>query len=94
MAMVMIEVNIPAGRSIAEAKMAVERHFSNDWIAEWWHIDDAIEQAESAHDEQLTKDEAREVLGMMEDQHDCNIGHSWETMDRYIEQVIQQREAV
>ena len=91
MAMVMIEVNIPAGRSIAEAKQAVERQFSEDWMTEHWHIDDVIEQAENAHDEQLTAGEARDVLMWMKKWHDCNNGHNWESMDRCIEQVVQQR---
>lgn len=91
MAKVMIEVEIPAGRSIAEAKQAVAMKFDPDWMAEHWHIDDVIEQAET-NGEQLTKEEAREVLMWMEKWHDCNIGHNWESMNRCIEQVVQHRE--
>ena len=90
MALVTIEVNIPAGRSIAEAKQAVERHFDPDWMAEWWHSDDVIEQAET-DGEQLTTEEAREVLKWMDKWHDCNNGHTWDSMDRCIEHVVQQR---
>jgi hypothetical protein len=93
MAMVMIEVNIPAGRSIAEAKLAVERYFSKDWISEWWHIDDVIEQAEN-NDEQLTKDEAREVLKLIDKNHDCEVGINWDVIDSWVDFVVQQREAV
>ena len=91
MAKVMIEVEIPAGRSIAEAKQAVERHFSKDWLVEWWHVDDVIEQAENAHGEQLTYEEARWVLQMMDKYHDCSIGHSWDSMDSWIEKAVEQR---
>ena len=90
MAKVMIEVNIPAGRSIAEAKQAVARQFDSDWMAEWWHTDDVIEQAENAG-EQLTYEEARWVLQMMDKYHDCSIGHSWDSMDSWIEKAVEQR---
>ena len=91
MAKVMIEVEIPAGRSIAEAKQAVAMKFDPDWMAEWWHSDDVIEQAENSG-EQLTYEEAREVLRLMDKYHDCNNGHSWDSMDSWIEQVVGQRE--
>jgi len=90
MALVTIEVNIPAGRSIAEAKQAVERQFDPDWMAEWWHSDDVIEQAET-NGEQLTTDEAREVLRLMDKRHDCNVGHNWDTMDSWVDFVVGQR---
>jgi hypothetical protein len=88
-----IEVDIPAKGSKAEAEMAVKRHFDPDWMSEWWHIDDVIEQAEN-NGEQLTEDEAREVLRLMDKYHDCNNGHTWDSMDCYIDHVTTQREAV
>ena len=88
---VMIEVDIPEGRSVAEAQDAVKQHFDPNWMAEWWHIDDVIEQAENSG-EQLTEDEAREVLMWMNKWHDCNNGHTWDSMDRCIDNVVQQRE--
>jgi hypothetical protein len=87
MAKIMIEVNIPAGRSIAEAKLAVERHFSKDWMAEWWHIDDVIEQAEN-QGEQLTEKQAREVLKLIEENHDCEVGINWDVVDHWVEHVV------
>ena len=45
MAKFMIEVDIPNGRSVAEAEMAVKRAFDPDWVSEWWHIDDVASQA-------------------------------------------------
>ena len=87
----MIEVDIPDGADIDEAIYAVKRHFSPNWMCEWWHIDDVINQASDGHDKEITEDEAREVLRLMDDYHDCNIGHSWETMDAYIEHIIEQR---
>lgn len=88
---VTIEVDIPDESKIDEAIYAVKKHFSPDWMCEWWHIDDVIEQAEN-HDEQLTEDEARDVLTFMEHFHDCNYGHTWDSMDSAIDIILQQRE--
>jgi hypothetical protein len=89
---VMIEVEIPEGK-IDEAIYAVKKHFSPDWMCEWWHIDDVIEQAEN-HNEQLTEEEARQVLKYMDKFHDCNYGHTWDSMDSTIDIVLQQRKEV
>lgn len=90
MAMVMIEVNIPAGRSIAEAKQAVSMCFDPDWMSEWWHSDDVIEQAES-NGEQLTYEEARDVLQLMNKNHDCEIGINWDVIDGWVDFVVNRR---
>jgi hypothetical protein len=29
---------------------------------------------------------------MMDKNHDCNIGHTWDSMDHWIDRVIQNRE--
>jgi hypothetical protein len=93
----MIEVDIPNGRSVAEAEMAVKMAFNPDWVAEWWHIDDIIEQDNGAEDEpysDLTEDEAREVLRLMVKEHDCEVGINWDVIDAWIDHVKAQREAV
>jgi hypothetical protein len=93
MAKVMIEVEIPAGRSIAEAKQAVAMKFDPDWITEHWHIDDVIEQAEN-NGEQLTIEEARWVLQMVDKNHDCEVGINWGVIDSWVDRVVEQREVV
>ena len=93
MAKVMIEVEIPAGRSIAEAKQAVAMKFDPDWITEHWHIDDVIEQAENIG-EQLTIEEARWVLQMVDKNHDCEVGINWGVIDSWVDRVVEQREVV
>ena len=93
----MIEVDIPQGRSVAEAEMAVKMTFNPDWVAEWWHIDDIIQQDDGAEDEphsDLTEDEAREVLRLMIKEHDCEVGINWDVIDAWIDHVKAQREAV
>ena len=89
----MIEVDIPNGRSIAEAELAVHRAFSPDWGSEWWHIDDVAMQADS-RGKTLTEEECRDVLGMMMRKHDCNIGINWDVIDYWIDQIVKEREAV
>ena len=93
----MIEVDIPQGRSVAEAEMAVKMTFNPDWAAEWWHIDDIIQQDDGAEDEphsDLTEDEAREVLRLMTKEHDCEVGINWDVIDAWIDHVKAQRKEV
>ncbi len=86
-----IEIDVPDGRSIAEAEGAVKRAFDPNWVAEWWHIDDVANQAES-QGETLTEEECRDVLAMVMRKHDCNIGINWEVIDYWIDQIVSERE--
>lgn len=86
----MIAVDIPNGRSVAEAEMAVQRAFDPDWVSEWWHIDDVAMQAES-QGETLTEEECREVLRLMEKYHNCEVGINWDVIDNWIDHVTAQR---
>lgn len=88
---VMIEVDIPVGRSVSEAQAAVKRHFDPDWVAEWWHIDDVQAQAENMG-EVLTEQECRDVLTLVMRKHDCNIGINWDVIDYWIEETLKDRE--
>ena len=38
---------------------------------------------------EITKDEARDVLGMVSQKHDCNIGINWDVIDYWIDRVKQ-----
>lgn len=87
---VMIEVDIPKDRSIAEAEGAVKRAFDPDWVAEWWHIDDVACQAESMG-ETLTEQECRDVLAMVMRKHDCCIGINWDVIEYWIDQIVRER---
>ena len=89
----MIEVDIPNGRSVAEAEGAVKRAFDPDWMAEWWHSDDIIEQAEN-HGEQLTYEEAQEVLRLISKYHDCEVGINWDMIDSWIDHITAQRKEI
>jgi len=82
---VMIEVDIPDGWKIPRSE-DVKRLVDPNWMASWWHIDDVIERAENSG-EQLTEDEAREVLRLMSKYEDCEIGMNWEVIDGWIDHV-------
>ena len=89
----MIEVDIPQGRSISEAVGAVKQFFDPDWMASWWHISDVHTIAnESGEDEadEITDEQAREVLRLMNKNHDSNVGINWETIDLWIDIVKNQ----
>ena len=92
---VMIEVEIPAGRSKSEAEAAVQRHFDPDWMAVWWNIDDVKEQYEGdGVYSEVSDSEAREVLRLAEREHDSEVGINWEVLDFWIDHVKQQRKEV
>jgi hypothetical protein len=91
---VTIEVDIPEGRSVAEAEAAVKRHFDPDWMASWWHISDVHGQANGWEDEEasdITDEEAREVLRLMDKYHDANNGICWDVIDGWIDHVKELR---
>ena len=93
----MIEVDIPAGRSVAEAVGAVKRAFDPDWIASWWHISDIhtqaniVEGSDSDESEEITDEEAREVLRLMNKYHDSEVGINWDVIENWIDHVKAQR---
>jgi hypothetical protein len=96
---VMIEVDIPDGK-IDEAIYAVERQFDPDWLASWWHISDVHQHANIlegiANDEaeEITDEEAREVLRLMDKYHDCEVGINWDVIESWIEHVKAQRKKI
>ena len=68
-----ITVQIPDHITETEAQAKIERLFSQDWMAEWWSTDDV--QGERPD---LTDDQAREVLRLLDRQHDAEIGINWQ----------------
>jgi hypothetical protein len=91
---VMIEVDIPAHGSKAEAEMAVKRHFDPDWIASWWHISDVHCCANDWDEDdtrEITDEEAAEVLRLAEKHHNSELGINWDVLDNWIDHVKAQR---
>jgi len=52
----------------------------SDEITISWHFTDIQEV-----DDTLTNDEAREILQLIKNGHDANIGINWEVIDSYID---------
>lgn len=82
---VMIELDIPDGQRIPEA-YEILKLTSPDWHGEWWHIEDIQSQ-----EEDLTDDEAREVLCLMAKYADANVGISWDSIDVWADWVRDMR---
>ena len=55
-----------------------------DKITIIWCIEDV-----KSLDDNLTDEQAREVLRLAEKYHDCNIGISWDVLSYYISEVLE-----
>ena len=55
-----------------------------------WCTEDVLHEAEELGVE-LTEDEANDVLIRMEEKHDAIIGISWDVMDVYIRDLVDNR---
>lgn len=55
-----------------------------------WCTEDVLHEAEELGVE-LTEDEANDVLIRMEEKHDASIGISWDVMDVYIRDLVDNR---
>jgi hypothetical protein len=55
-----------------------------------WCTEDVLHEAEELNVE-LTEDEANDVLIRMEEKHDASIGISWDVMDVYIRDLVDNR---
>jgi hypothetical protein len=84
-----IEIDLPDGQEVPSAYDIV-RLTDTDWVSEWWHISDVQELAEDMKEE-LSNDEAREVLRLVKKRHDCNIGINWDVINYWIEHVLGER---
>ena len=93
----MIEIDVPEGRSVSEAELAVKMAFDPNWMAEWWHISD-IHSCASGFEEDdagdISNEEAKEVLKLMEKYHDCEVGINWDVINDLIDHVKAQRKEV
>lgn len=74
---VIIELDLPEGQAIPSAYDCA-RLTDPDWHCEWWHIEDVQSVAED-----LTDDEARDVLSIMAKKSDANIGINWDSIDAW-----------
>lgn len=86
-----IEIDLPDGQAIPDEE-SILRLTSPDWISVWWSVDDVKEVylGDEEYD-QLTDDEAREVLRRAKKYHDCDIGLNWEVFSDYSDGVYAER---
>ena len=56
-----------------------------------WTTEDVLHQAKEKG-VKLTEDEANEILLQMERKHDADVGINWETIDDYIEGLVDVRD--
>lgn len=84
-----IEIDLPDGQEVPSAYDIV-RLTDTDWVSEWWHISDVQELTEDMKEE-LSNDEAREVLRLVKKRHDCNVGINWDVINYWIEHVLDER---
>ena len=82
---VIVEFELPEGQAIPDP-VSIVRLTSPDWHCEWWHIED-VQSAE----EDLTDDEAREVLNIMAKKSDANIGINWDSIGAWANWVREER---
>jgi len=85
---VIVEFDLPEGQAIPDPRDIV-RLTSPDWHCDWWHFSDV---QEGNGNEDLTEDEAREVLCLMNKYADCNVGINWDSIDVWAEMVREDRE--
>jgi hypothetical protein len=84
---VVIEIEIPDGQDLPDPRDIV-RLTSPDWHCDWWHYSDV---QEGNGNEDLTDDEAREVLCLMNKYADCNVGINWDSIDVWADMVREER---
>ncbi len=70
-----IAVQVPNHITETEARANIERLFSPDWLSSWWSTQDIQDERPD-----LTDEQAREVLEMLDRRHDANIGINWEVI--------------
>ena len=87
MTKVTIEIDLPEGQAMPDPRYILQLTDPN-WMASWWHISDIQYNFE---DDNITEDEAREILSLAEKYHDCNVGLSWDSFDVWKDIVLEDR---
>lgn len=85
---VIVEFDLPEGQAIPDP-VSIVRLTSPDWHCDWWHFSDV---QEGNGNDDLTDDEAREVLCLMNKYADCNVGINWDSIDVWADWVREGRE--
>jgi hypothetical protein len=71
--------------TIRELKEHLESYDPDDVIAyDLWSIEDVA----GFHHGELTREQAEEVIRLMNHRKDCNIGLNWDVLNYYVDQVM------
>lgn len=84
-----ITVEIPDHMTENEAKAKIERLFSQNWMAEWWSTEDVQGERPDLND-----DQAREVLRLLDRQHDAEIGINWQFIRDIADMLFEEPEEI
>jgi hypothetical protein len=57
-----------------------------------WSVEDVLEQAHERN-VKCSKVEAEEILDKMENAHDATLGINWDTIDSYLDDIREKRDA-
>lgn len=91
---VTIEIELPEGHAIPDP-ISIVRLTDPDWLASWWHISDVQDCVTGWGDdedaEEITDEEAREVLRLLDKYHDCENGICWDVIRSWADDVIEAR---
>ena len=87
MTKVTIEIDLPEGQPMPDPAHIL-RLTDPNWMASWWHTSDIQYNFE---DDNITEDEARAILELASDYHDCNVGLSWDSFDVWKDMVLRDR---
>jgi hypothetical protein len=75
--------------TIRELKEHLESYDPDDIIAyDLWSVDDV----EGFHHGIVTREQAEEVIRLMNHNKDCNIGLNWDVLNYYVDQVMAEAE--
>lgn len=68
-----ITVQIPDHMTESEFTGQIARLSDPNWLASWWSVQDVQDERPD-----LTDEQAREVLAIIDRRHDANIGINWQ----------------
>jgi len=78
-----IILDVPDDVTDEKAQYELNRAFSPDWIALWWHISDVQDCAGDCTP--MNDEDAQDILAELKYRHDCNNGVSWDTINHHVD---------
>jgi len=89
---VVVEFDLPEGQAIPDPRDIV-RLTDPNWIADWWHIDD-VKDCSDYLDEELSDEDAREVLRLAIKEYDSEYGINRDVIEHWVDWVLEQQAKV